>query len=112
MEQGKGVSNVKPHYSEFVRHCLRHYVLTQDEGRGGLPRFRSDAERENWSACHQVLQDYSERDLDIITQLYRPGDTISDKIYMLAKTKQIPQDTVWHLIAMTEKKIAQKRGLI
>lgn len=103
---------MKPYYSEFTRHCLRHYVLTQDEAPGCLPRFRNDAERENWNACHQVLKDYSTRDMDIISQVYRPGDTMSDKIYMLAKARQISQDSLWRLIGDTEKKVAQKRGLI
>ena len=108
----KGASNLKPYYSEFVRHCLRHYVLTQDEAPGCLPRFRTDAERENWSACHQVLKEYSARDMETISHIYRPGDTISDKIYLLAKAKNISQDTIWSLVSSTEKKVAQKRGLI
>lgn len=103
---------MKPYYSEFVRHCLRHYVKTLDEGLGGHPQFRNDAEKENWSACHQVLKDYSERDMDTISYIYRPGDTVSDKIYLLAKSKQISQDTIWHLINTTERKVAQKRGLV
>ena len=103
---------MKPYYSEFVRHCLRHYVKTLDEGNGGHPVFRSDAEKENWSACYQVLKDYSERDLDTISYIYRPGDTIADKIYLLAKSKQISQDTIWHLINTTERRVAQKRGLV
>ena len=108
----KGESKLKPYYSEFVRHCLRYYVRTQDEAKGCLPRFRNDAERENWKACHLVLEHYSERDVENISQLYRAGDTLADKIYMLAKAKQIHQDTLWHLVSDTEKKVAQKRGLI
>ena len=103
---------MKPHYSEFVRHCLRYYVKTLDDGHGGHPVFRNDAERENWSACYSVLKDYSENDMDIISQIYRPGDTIADKIYMLSKNKRVSQDSIWGLINSVEKRIAQKRGLI
>lgn len=103
---------MKPHYSEFVRYCLRNYVRTQDDAPGCVPSFKTDAERENWSACYQVLKNYSVRDMDIISQLYRPGDTISDKVYMLATSKRIPQDSIWNLISNTERKIAQKRGLV
>ena len=103
---------MKPYYSEFVRHCLRYYIKTLDEGNGGHPVFRNDADKENWSACYQVLKDYSERDLDTISYIYRPGDTIADKIYLLAKSKQISQDTIWHLINTTERMVAQKRGLV
>ena len=103
---------MKPFYSEFVRHCLRYYVKTQDEGYGGHPVFKSDADKANWTACYYVLKDYSPRDMDVIAEIYRPGDTIADKIYLLAKTKQVPQDTIWNLINTTERKIAKKRGLL
>lgn len=103
---------MKPYYSEFVRHCLRYYIKTLDEGKGGCPVFRNDAERENWAACHSVLKDLSERDMDIIAYIYRPGDTIADKIYLLSKSKQVSQDTFWSLISRTERNVAQKRGLI
>ena len=103
---------MKPYYSEFVRHCLRHYVKTRDEGKGGHPIFRNEAERENWSACYNVLKDYSEDDIDIISYIYRPGDTIADKIYLLSKSKRVSQDTIWSLINNVERGIAKKRGLI
>ena len=103
---------MKAYYSEFVRHCLRHYIKTLDEGHGGLPAFRSDAERENWSACYQALKSYSENEKDIISQLYRPGDTIADKIYMLAKNRQVSQASYWSLVSSIERDVAKKRGLI
>ena len=101
-----------PCYSEAVRRCLRFYVLTQDEAPGCHPRFRNEEERENWSACYQVLKDYSARDAGIIQQLYRPGDTMPDKIYWMSKSMRIPQNTIWNLVRDTERKIVQKRGLI
>ena len=103
---------MKPHYSEFVSHCLRYYVKTLDDGKGGHPIFKSEAERENWSACHNVLKDFSERDMETISHLYRPGDTISDKIYELSKSKGIPQNGIWALINNVERLVAMKRGLI
>lgn len=103
---------MKPYYSEFVRHCLRYYIKTLDEGKGGCPRFRTVAERENWKACHEVLKNYSESDMETIAHLYRPGDTIADKIYLLAKDKKISQDSIWSLINSTERRIAQERGLV
>lgn len=103
---------MKPRYSEFVRQCLRNYVLTQDEAPGCQPKFKNEEERKNWSACYNVLKDYSARDAGIILQLYLPGDTMPDKIYWMSKSMRIPQNTLWNLIRDTERKIAQKRGLI
>ena len=103
---------MRPRYSEAVNHCLRQYALTQDEAPGCLPKFNSEEEKENWSACHNVLKDYSDRDAKIILQLYLPGDTMPDKIYLMSKSMRVPQNTLWNLIRDTEKKIAQERGLI
>lgn len=103
---------MKPYYSEFVRHCLRYYIKTLDEGRGGCPVFRTPAERENWSACHYVLNGCSENIVDTICQIYRTGDTIPDNIYMIAKNRGGSQAPLWNLVSDIERKIAQKRGLI
>jgi hypothetical protein len=103
---------MKPYYSEYVAHCLRYYIKTLDEGKGGHPIFNSDADRENWSACYSVLKHYSLENMDIISEIYRPGDTIADKIYLLAKAKNLNQDRIWNLVNITERKIAKKRGLL
>lgn len=103
---------MRPYYSEYVRHCLRYYVKTFDEGKGGHPIFNTNVDRENWSACYHVLKDYSESDMDIICEIYRPGDTTADKIYQLAKTKRVSQDAIWSLINSVERKVAKKRGLV
>ena len=103
---------MRPYYAEFVRHCLRHYIKTLDEGKGGHPIFKSEAERENWSACYQVLKDFSERDMETISYLYRPGDTIADKIYELSKIRGVSQNGIWSLSSNVERQIAKKRGLI
>ena len=103
---------MRPYYSEYVRHCLRYFIKTLDEGQGGHPIFKTDADKANWSACYYVLKDYSDSNMEIIAEIYRPGDTIADKIYLLAKTKRVPQDTIWGLINTTERKIAKKRGLL
>lgn len=103
---------MKPYYSEYVAHCLRYYIKTLDEGKGGHPIFKSEADKTNWIACHAVLKNYSEGDMEMIAHIYRPGDTIADKIYTLAKTKGIPQDTIWSLINTVERRVAKRRGLI
>lgn len=103
---------MRPYYSEFVRHCLRYYIKTLDEGNGSHPIFKSDADRANWGACHQVLKDYSEKDMDVIAHIYRPGDTIADKIYTMSKAKGVNQDTIWSLISTLERRVAKRRGLM
>ena len=106
------MNDLRPRYSEIVNSWLRHYALTQDEAPGCLPRFKTQEEREHWSACYEVLKDYSARDAKVIVELYLPGDTMPDKIYMMSKQLRVPQNTLWNLIRDTERKIAQKRGLV
>ena len=103
---------MKPYYSEYVAHCLRYYIKTLDDGKGGHPVFKSEADKANWSACYGALKNYSEDDMEIIAHIYRPGDNIADKIYTLAKTKGVPQDTIWNLINNVERRVAKRRGLI
>lgn len=103
---------MRPYYSEFVRHCLRYYIKTLDEGKGGHPVFKKEVDKENWRACDFVLKNYSEDDMDMIAHIYRQGDTIPDKIYELAKNRGVHQDTIWSLINHLERRIAQKRGLV
>ena len=103
---------MKPYYSEYVRHCLRYYIKTLDEGKSGHPVFKSEVDKVNWAACYHVLKDYSQSNLDTIAEIYRPDDTIADKIYQMAKSRGVHQDTIWNLINTTERKIAKKRGLV
>lgn len=103
---------MKPFYSEFVRHCLRYYIKTMDEGKGGVPIFKSEADKANWKACYEALKNCSEDEMDTIAYIYRQGDTIPDKIYQLSKDKGVNQDTIWGLINHIERRVAKQRGLV
>ena len=103
---------MRPYYSEFVRHCLRYYVKTLEDGHGGHPVFRTEAERNNWSACYHALKNFSARDMNMVSRIYGPGDTIADKIYEISKNTGVSQDTLWSLVNRVERGVAKKRGLI
>ena len=102
----------RPYYAEYVRHCLRYYVKTLEDGNGGHPVFTNEVDKENWSACYHVLKHCTSADMDTIIEIYRPGDTIADKIYQIAKTRKVSQDAIWSYINAIERKIAKKRGLL
>lgn len=103
---------MRPYYSEFVRHCLRYYIKTLEDGHGGHPVFGSDAERENWKACYHATKNMSPKNLEIIKEIYRPGDTIPDKIYNLSNALKVPQVDISHMIGKLEREVAKRRGLI
>lgn len=101
---------MKRYYAEYVRHCLRFYVMTLDMGTS--PKFNTEVDRQNWMACHLVMKNIDLKTLEVIKEIYRPGDTIPDKVYHLSKELKVPQDTIWNTINTLERNVAKKRGLL
>lgn len=101
---------MKRYYADYVRHCLRFYVMTLDVGTS--PRFNSDVDRNNWSACHAAVKNLDDKTMSIVREIYCPGDTIPDKIYHLAKELKVNQDSIWNIINTLERNVAKKRGLL
>lgn len=101
---------MKQHYTEFVRHCLRFYVSTLDVG--SCPKFNSEVEKNNWVACHQAVKNIDSPTMEIIEEIYRPGDTVPDKVYQLARERRIQQGSIWNIITTLERNVAKKRGLL
>lgn len=93
-------------YSEYVQHCMRFYA------RHPRPKFRSDADKQNWNACDNALNGFTDKERDILMAVYREGDTIPDNVYKLSVDRNIKQDTIWKLINELERKVAKRRNLI
>lgn len=93
-------------YSQYVNHCLRFYARYQK------PKFHSEVDKRNWTACKDALKDFSEQDREMLITIYRDGDTVADNVYQMSKDKGISQDTLWKLINELEYKIAKRRGLL
>ena len=93
-------------YTEYVRHAMRFYsrYLT-------ITSFKSDADRENWRACHNVVSTYPVRDRDILIYVYGAFDTIADNVYVIAKKYNIHQNLIWEMMDEFELKVAKERGL-
>lgn len=101
---------MKRYYADYVRHCLRFYVMTIDVGTS--PKFNTDVDRNNWAACHAATKNFDHKTMDIVREIYGPGDTIPDKVYHLAKERNVSQDSIWNFINTLERNIAKKRGLL
>ena len=97
----------KPYYTEYVRHCLRFYSRNPT-----IARFNSLVDKENWYACHRVIENYSDRDTFIILRVYSGYDTIADNVYDVARLHNIDQNIIWDMIKDLERTIAKKRGLL
>ena len=96
----------KPFYSDYVRHAMRFYSRNQ------TPTFKSDVDRQNWIACNKAIQDYSDRDKDILVAVYGGYDTLPDNVYEMANKYHINQNIIWDMLKEFERKVAKKRLLI
>ena len=101
---------MKKYYAEYVRHCLRFYVMTLDMGTS--PRFNTEVDKNNWMACHVVMKNIDPKTQEVIKEIYRPGDTIPDKVYHLSREMKVSQESIWNTINTLERNIAKKRGLL
>ena len=97
----------RPFYSEYVRHCLRFYTRNLQQ-----PRFKGEADKNNWYACATVLKGYFDRDRDILIAVYSGYDTLSDNVCETAKKYGINQAIIWDMLKDVERKIAKRRGLM
>lgn len=93
-------------YSEYIQHCMRFYA------RHPHPKFRSDADKQNWYACESVLRSFTNSEKDILLFIYREDDTIPDNVYRASMDRNIKQDKIWALVNELERKIAKRRNLI
>ena len=93
-------------YSEYVQHCMRFYARLSN------PKFRSDADKQNWNACDSAMKEFSDTDRDILMAVYSNGDTIPDNVYKVSVDRNIKQDVIWKLINELERKVAKRRNLI
>lgn len=83
-------------YSTYVSHALRFYAKYPEN-----PVFRSEADRLNHSACHQVLDDHPSR--EFVLAFYRGEcEKFSHKL----------TSHDWKIIADVERRVASVRGLI
>ena len=101
---------MKRYYADYVRHCLRFYVMTLDVGTA--PRFHTEVDKNNWAACHAVVKNLDDKTVEIVREIYSPGDTIPDKIYHIAKDWNVHQDSIWNIVNTLERNVAKKRGLL
>lgn len=98
----------RPFYSEYVKHMLRFYARNSI----AQPRFKTDVDKENWIACHKVIEHYSENDKNILLSVYSGFDTLPDEVYNASTKFNIEQNYIWDMMKEFERKVAKKRSLI
>lgn len=97
----------KPYYSEYVRHSLRFYTRNLS-----LKSFKSEPDKNNWYACHNAMKDYSDEDKEILISVYSGYDTLPDEVYKASNKFHIPQNKIWDMMKIFERRVGKRRGLL
>ena len=97
----------KPFYSDYVRHMMRFYSRNKT-----ISHFKTDVDKQNWIACNRAIQDYSDRDKDILISVYGGYDTLPDNVYEMATKYHVNQNIIWDMMKEFERKLAKQRRLI
>lgn len=100
------MGRVKPPYADYVKFCMKFYSRNRD-----LPRFHNMVERNNWYACHRVLETYSPQDREILIYVYGAFDTLADNVYVMATVHHLDQNMIWDMMKEFERKVAVERGM-
>ena len=99
------MSTVNRSYSQYVAHCLRFYARYPKPQNSGVAQT-------NWLACEKALRSFSIKEKAMILAIYNGRDAMADMVYETAKAYEVPQETVWKLIKILERKVAEERGLL
>jgi hypothetical protein len=73
---------------------------------------KTEVDGMNWTACNKAIQDYSDRDKDILVSVYGGYDTLPDNVYEVANKYHINQNIIWDMMKEFERKLAKKRKLL
>ena len=96
----------KMFYTDYVRHAMRFYSRHLNR-----THFRNEVDKLNWSACHRVIESYSNLERDILVYVYGEFDTMGDNVYAMAQKYSLDQNNIWNLMDVFERAVAKERGL-
>lgn len=96
----------KPHYADYVNHMIRYYVRTPEK------RFRNEADEQNLKVVEKVLDNLRVRDRNLLVEVFKRNDTLSDNIYEVSKLEGVDQDILWTLLSKVTREVARERVLI
>lgn len=95
------------YYSEYVNHMLRFYARFPE-----ISAFKNKTDKENWITVKTILDNLSDAERNVIIEVYKRRDTLSDNVYELSKELGINQDIIWTILNKVTRKIAKERELI
>lgn len=99
---------MRPSYAEYVKAAMRKYLRLQ---RGDTVTLSTQAEIENWNACHHALSFFSPVEQEILSQAYERTDPMPHIVRQIAETRGLNDEAVWGMINRFEDAFAERRGL-
>lgn len=98
---------MRTRYTDYVQSCLRWYVRHLD-----MQKFKSYAQKQDWKACHDAFEKFSESERQMLMAIYYERDTVPDNVYQVAEARGIKQNIIWGLVNELERRVAKRRGLL
>ena len=101
----------KPFYVDYVNHMLRFYTRHD----GNLKQYNShqyDVEKLNYHAVDSVFNRLTDRDKELITEIFIKDDPINYTLESLNLKLCITCDEAWKIISRVTRLIAKERKLI
>lgn len=99
------------YYKQYVNHMLRFYARYHDKK--NISDFKKkEADLKNWITVKTILDNLSDAERNVIIEVYKRRDTLSDNVYELSKELGINQDIIWTILNKVTRKIAKERELI
>jgi hypothetical protein len=58
------------------------------------------------------MKDYSDEDKEILISVYSGYDTLPDEVYKASNKFHIPQNKIWDMMKIFERRVGKRRGLL
>ena len=97
------------YYSDYVIHAMRWYTRCLGDPDSGPV---GPAEKANWEAASRTMGRFSEKERDVLLQLYQDDGPFADRVATVALRFGFSPESVWHLSDKAMKTFAVVRGLI
>lgn len=98
---------MRKYYSDFVRHCTRHYFSTED-----TPSIlTSRGQYNNYISVSNVLSHYDPEKVIMIKYIYT-SDSTAKAVSEISRSRHINSEEIWYIIQTYEREVAIERGIL
>lgn len=100
---------MKQFYEDYVNHMLRFYARYKETINLDTAK---EVDKQNWRAVKEVLHTLAPWEQELVLEIFKRRDDLTDNVYEVSREIGMNQDDVWKLLGITTRRIAKERGLI